>query len=111
MCEFTVILIEEGIEKRLAEDIIKTSYQNGELVLYDVLGDQIPVKNAIIKEVNVDSETLRIQKHEIIGSFIEFIETYERCKEEGCYEEIKRAWEKVKSFGESMLKEFSYAKK
>jgi predicted RNA-binding protein len=110
MCEFTVILIENGIEKRVAEDIVKTSYQNGELVLYDVLGDQIPVKNAIIREVNVDSETLRIQRHEIIGSFIQFLEAYRRCKESGCHDEVKDAWEKVRYIGESMLKEISSTK-
>ncbi len=107
MCEFTVILIENGKEEKVAEDVVKTSYKNGELVLFDVLGDQIPVKDAIIKEVNVDSETLRIQRHEIIGGFIEFLEAYERCKEGGCYDEVKEAWEKVKSIGEAMLNEIS----
>ncbi len=107
MCEFTVILTEKDGEEKIAEDIVRTSYQNGELVLMDILGDRIPVGGALIKEINVDSEVLRVQRHEILRSFIKFLETYERCKMRGVYDdELERTWERVKSTGDSMIKEF-----
>ncbi|RLG54752.1 MAG: hypothetical protein DRO00_00260 [Thermoproteota archaeon] len=111
MCEFTVILSEDGREDKVAEDIVRTTYQNGELVLMDILGDRISVGGALITEVNVDSEVLRILRDEILRSFIKFLETYEKCKESGVYDdELKKAWEVVKSTGDSLIKELALGK-
>ena len=68
MCEFTVILTEKDGEEKIAEDIVRTSYLNGELVLMDILGDRIPVGGALIKEINVDLKKPRDRNSE------EFIE-------------------------------------
>jgi len=111
MCEFTVILSEDGREDKVAEDIIRTSYQNGELILMDILGDRISVGGALIREINVDSELLRIQRSEVLKSFIRFLEVYERCKESGvCEDELKKAWEDVKSIGDSIVNELASGK-
>ncbi len=108
MCEFTVILHEDGVENQVAEDVVRTTYQNGELVLMDVLGDRVSVGGALIKEIDVGSKTLRIQRHEILKSFIKFLEIYEKCKErEVSKENLEKAWENIKSIGDAMVKEIA----
>ncbi|RLG42708.1 MAG: hypothetical protein DRO05_00320 [Thermoproteota archaeon] len=111
MCEFTVILYEDGKENQVARDIIRTTYKDGELILIDILGDSVSVGGALIREVNVDSEVLKVHRHKILGNFLRFLEIYERCRGgKGCGEELVEAWEKVKSIGDSMIEEFSRRK-
>lgn len=108
MCEFVVILYEDGKEHQIAKDVIKTTYKDGELILIDILGDAVSVGGALIREVNVDSEVLKIHRHEILRNFFRFLEAYEKCKGgQNFSEELVKAWENVKSIGDSMIEEFS----
>ena len=60
MCEFKVYLKYVEKESIVAEDIVYAKSINNEIILKGVLGDSTSIKNAIIEEVDVSNEVLRL---------------------------------------------------
>ena len=60
MCEFKVYLKDAEKENIVAEDIVYAKSIKDEIILKGVLGDSTSVKNAIIEEVDVSNEILRL---------------------------------------------------
>jgi predicted RNA-binding protein len=60
MCEFKVYLKDFKRENIVAEDVVYAKSINNEIILKGVLGDSISIKNAIIEEVDVSNEVLRL---------------------------------------------------
>tara|TARA_B100000315_G_C14272760_1_gene449421 strand:- start:224 stop:436 length:213 start_codon:yes stop_codon:yes gene_type:complete len=63
MCEFTVYLKKDNKEEVVAEDILYAKNTEGKVVLKPILGNQVVIDNAIIIEVDVESERLVLSPH------------------------------------------------
>ena len=60
MCEFKVTTRTRDGESTIAEDIIRAYYEDGKLVLVDILGNKKYVENALISSIDVSRERLEI---------------------------------------------------
>ena len=60
MCEFKVTMRTRDGESTIAEDIIRAYYEDGKLVLVDILGNKKYVENALISSIDVSRERLEI---------------------------------------------------
>jgi len=60
MCEFKVTTRTRDGERTIAEDIIRAYYEDGKLVLVDILGNKKYVENALISSIDVSRERLEI---------------------------------------------------
>ncbi|OYT30142.1 MAG: hypothetical protein B6U95_01310 [Thermofilum sp. ex4484_82] len=96
MCEFKILLEKEDKKEKIAEDIIKISYEDDVLSLYDVLGSRKPVENAIILKVDVGSEEVVVIEHPLIKDFIKLI----RCAKD---RDLIELWQKFKVKGDNLF--------
>ncbi len=104
MCEYKVyVRDEEGTEEIVGEDIVVARVEGGTVVLRDVMGFEKRLEGAIIGEVNVNSETITLERSGLISSFMEFLEAYRRYREGGKAEEAKSAWKKLLEAGNKMF--------
>ena len=60
MCEFKVYLKDGEKESLIAEDIVYAKYTDDKIILKAVFGDSLNINNAIIEEVDVSNEVLRL---------------------------------------------------
>ena len=101
MCEFKV-LIKNG---EVYDDVIYVKLEGETIVLKDVLGVRKTISSAIIEEVDVQSETLKLRRSNIIGKLLVFLSRYDELASKGTYsEEIEKLWEEIKGEGEAMVK-------
>ncbi len=104
MCEYKVYLRSEaGTEELVGEDIVVARIDGGKIVLKDVLGFEKKLEGAIIGEVNVNNETITLEKSGLITSFMEFLEAYRNYKRGGSLEDAKLAWEKLVRAGNKVF--------
>jgi len=104
MCEFKVLLRErEGLTK-VAEDVVRTSYDNNQLILTDVTGSSKSLAGAIITDVDVLNEELRLIRHPLIAPFLELIQARLRGASPS---DLREMWERFKREGDKM---FGYPK-
>ena len=54
MCEFKVLLTQNRVE--VARDIVNAYYEDGDLILIDILGAKTSLDNTIIETISVDKE-------------------------------------------------------
>ena len=74
---------------------------DGTLVLRDVIGAESKVEGVLVGVVDVDRETLVLERSRLISSFMRVLKAYHRCKGGGDVEELRRAWEEhAKTFRE-----------
>lgn len=106
MCEFKVVTRKANSEDKIAEDIVKIFYENEKLVLIDVLGNKTLVEGALITDVDVNNEQLKILQQPIVGCVIRFLEKFFECLQRSTYNpEVENAWKEVKFRGELMIRE------
>jgi len=105
VCEFSVYLKVGLKEEKIAEDITSVKLENGVLVLRDVLGATKNITNAIVGDLNVDKEVMRLRQLPVLSQLMNFIRIYENCLiEEKYVEELETAWDEVKAEGDSVLR-------
>ena len=104
MCEFKVLLRELAGLSKIAEDVVKTKYNNQRLILMDVTGNSKSVTGAIITDVDVLNEELRLIKHPLIAPFLELIHAHLEGEKP---ENLKEMWERLKREGDKI---FHYSK-
>jgi predicted RNA-binding protein len=101
MCEFKVLIKNEEVY----DDVIYAKLEGEAIVLRDVLGVRKTIPSAIIEEVDVQAETLKLRKDSIVGKLLVFLSMYDELASKGMYsEEIERLWEEIKGEGEAMVK-------
>ncbi|KYO66457.1 MULTISPECIES: CooT family nickel-binding protein [Thermovenabulum] len=61
MCESRVVLIEDGKEKEIMENVIYIEPQEGKVFMYDLLGQQKLV-DAVIKEIKLLDHKIILEK-------------------------------------------------
>jgi len=60
MCEFKVTARTRDGERKIAEDIIRAYYEDGKLVLVDIVGNKNYLEHALISVVDASREKLEI---------------------------------------------------
>lgn len=105
MCEFKVLLRGVGEVKDVASDIIYAKLEGDGVVLRDIIGREHRVSSAIVEEIDVSRENLKLLHSPILSLVLKFIKEYERCVEQGVYSEaLEELWEEVKAEGSSMIR-------
>ena len=104
MCEFKVAI--ENDQQILAENIVKAFYEGNKLKLVNVLGETVRLENAIISEIDVSKEEMKILKHPLLGATLMFLTVFLNCQNKTTYDPlVEELWNRVKSLGELMLRE------
>ncbi len=100
MCEFKVF----DHERLIAQDITYASTKDGELLLKDALGATTTVSDALVTEIDVFKEIVRLRKHPFIGDILRFLDAIGRCEQLGKYDQsLENSWQKVKSQGDQTI--------
>lgn len=104
MCEFKVFIRNGEVEK-VYDDVVYAKVNGETIILKNVLGMRKTVSSALIEEVDVQSETLKIKRSSIIGKLLIFLDKYGELINRGIYnEDIEKLWEEIKSEGDAMVK-------
>lgn len=102
MCEFKVF--NQG--RLVAQDIVHASTSNGVLILKDVLHSQISVGEALITEIDVANESMRLKEDPLLGEMLRFLETIASCERSAKYDNsLEESWQEVKSRGDERIRE------
>ncbi len=103
MCEFKVF-IRDGEVRKVYDDVVYVKINGETIVLKDVLGIRKAIPSAIIEEVDVQSETLKLRGGSIIGKLLVFLNRYDDLISRGTYSgDVERLWEDVKREGDAMV--------
>lgn len=106
MCELKVIIKDRDRERKIAEDIVRVYYENGKLVLMDILGSKKHIEGALVSSIDVGTEKLEILRQPVVEAVIKFVEKYSECLQKNTYSlEVEEAWEEVRSKGDFMVRE------
>jgi len=104
MCKFKVTI--ENDRQILVENIVKASYEGNTLKLVNVLGEAVMLENAIISEIDVSKEEMKILNHPLLGATLMFLTAFLNCQNKTAYDPlVEELWNRVKSLGELMLRE------
>jgi predicted RNA-binding protein len=106
MCEFSVYDVSDP-EKRIAEDIVKATEREGNLVIRKILGESSTLDNALVVDLDVSKERLLVSRSPLIGNMARFVEltsNFEKNPTSDLYKKILAFWNKVKSDGESVIR-------
>jgi|GEM_PF-1623643 predicted RNA-binding protein len=105
LCEFKVISKEGEKEKKVGEDIVYAKFSEDHVLLKDILGRDIKIHGAIIEEVDVNSEILKLASSPLIIKINKFLYAYHKCDSEKVYDEkIEALWEDVKASGDEVIR-------
>jgi predicted RNA-binding protein len=105
LCELKVISKDGGKEQKVGEDIIYAKVSDDYVLLKDVLGGATRIHGAIIEEVDINSETLRLVSSPIIIEINKFLDVYHRCESEKVYDEkVEALWEEIKASGDDFVR-------
>lgn len=105
MCEFKVVLEDDGKLREVASDIIHIKLEGNMLMLRDIIGKTVKLKSAIITEVNVPREELKLYSNSLLDKVLTFIKKYNECVRTGTYsEDLEELWEEVKAEGSEMIR-------
>jgi len=102
VCEFKVLLTPNRAE--VARDIVNAYYENGNLILIDILGAKTSLDNTIIETISVDKEELVVMKNPLIGPVLNFIRRYIECMHNKKYDrDLDLLWNYIKKRGDELL--------
>ncbi|NWG08871.1 MAG: CooT family nickel-binding protein [Nitrososphaerales archaeon] len=106
MCEFKVFSRRGEKEQEVAEDIVYAKASDKYVILRDILGLAIKIPGAVIDEVDVGSEILKLSASPIILKLNKFLKTCDRCKADRVYsDELEALWNEVKASGDEAVRE------
>lgn len=106
MCEFSVYDVDDP-SKRIAEDIIKATAREGNLVIRKILGESLTLDNALVVELDVSKEKLMISHSPLIGNMAKLVEltsNFKKSPTADLRKKILALWEKTKSDGDSVIR-------
>jgi predicted RNA-binding protein len=96
-----------GPSQRIAEDIVRATLREGNLVVSKILGESITLDNALVVEIDVSKERLMISRSPLLSSLAKLVELTLNFKKDPSAElhnKILTLWEKVKSDGDSIIR-------
>lgn len=104
MCEFKVFGRDGG--KRLTDEIVRSSLEDGRLVLYNILGSREVLEDSIVGDLNVSLERIDLFQLPGLGKLMKFLETYSKALESREYDDgLEVAWEELKGIWDERLGE------
>lgn len=105
MCEFRVVSKTDKGEQDVGEDIVHVRVSDGAVELKDILGVTSTVNEAMIEEVDVKSEVLKLVASPLLPKLHRFLEAYRKCEAEKAYsEDVENLWNEVKAFGDETIR-------
>ena len=110
MCEFKVYSGPEGIEELIAEDITNAKLEENSLVLSDIIGRTTKVVGALITEVDVKNESLRLYSSPLIFDLLTLFLSCER-RDQSAIDQLESAWKALKARGDQVISSLKSARK
>lgn len=105
LCELKVINKDGGKEQKVGEDIIYAKVSDDHVLLRDILGGVTKIHGAIIEEVDINSEILKLASSPIIIKINKFLDACRRCESEKVYDEkVEALWEEIKASGDDFIR-------
>ncbi len=105
LCEFKVISKEAKKERKVGEDIVYAKFSEDHVLLKDILGGTTKIHGAIIEEVDVNSEILKLASSPIIIKINKFLDACQKCDSEKVYDKkLEALWEDVKASGDEAIR-------
>ncbi|MCP8312874.1 MAG: CooT family nickel-binding protein [archaeon] len=105
MCELKVISKDGEKEIKVGEDVIYAKFSEDYILLKDVLGGTIKIHGAIIEEVDINSETLKLASSPIIIKINKFLDACHRCESKKVYDkEVEALLEEIKASGDEAVR-------
>ena len=102
MCEFKVYSGPEGRQQLIAEDIINAKLDENSVVLSDILGGTTKVEGALIAEVDVKKESLRVYSSPFIFDLFTFFVSCER-RDRRPIDQLESTWKALKKRGDQVI--------
>jgi len=109
MCEFKVYSGTEGKQELIAEDITNAKLDENSLVLSDILGRTVKVEGALITEVDVKNESLRVYSSPLIFNLLTLFVSCERWDRRPI-DQLESAWKALKERGDQVISSLKSAK-
>lgn len=105
MCELRVISRDGEKEQKVGEDIVYAKVSDDHVLLKDVLGGAVKIQGAIIEELDINSETLKLVSSPIIIKIYNFLDACRRCESEKVYDkELESLWNEIKASGDEAVR-------
>ena len=102
MCEFKVYSRSEGKQELIAEDVTNAKLDEKSLVLSDILGKTAKVEGALITEVDVKNESLRVYSSPLIFDLLMLFVSCERL-DRSAIDQLESAWKDLKARGDQVI--------
>ncbi len=104
LCELKVINKIREKEQKVGEDIIYAKLNGDHILLKDILGSIYKVHGAIIEEVNINSEILKLVSSPLIPKLHQFLIVCNKCESEKSYnKEVESLWKEIKTSGDEFV--------
>jgi len=105
LCELKVISKDGEKERKVGEDIIYAKFSEDHILLKDVLGGTIKIHGAIIEEVDINSETLKLASSPLITKINKFLDACNKCESKKAYDkEVEVLLEEIKASGDEAVR-------
>jgi predicted RNA-binding protein len=106
LCEFKVFRKMGEKEQEVAEDIVYAKVSDEYVILRDILGSAIKIPGAVIEEVDVGSEILKLSASPIIYKLKKFLKACDTYEADRAYsDELEALWDEVKASGDEAVRE------
>jgi len=102
MCEFKVYSGPEGKQELIAEDIANAKLEENSLVLSDIIGRTTKVEGALITEVDVKNESLRLYSSPLIFDLLTLFISCER-RDQSAIDQLESTWKALKARGDQVI--------
>ena len=109
MCEFKVYSGLEGKQKLIVEDVTNAKLDENSLILTDILGRTTSVEGALITEVDVKNELLRVYSAPLIFELLKLFVSYER-RGRNALSQLESAWKTLKAKGDEVINSMKLTK-
>ena len=111
MCEFKVYVRDGGGERRVADDIVRSRLEGGNLVLSDILGSRAVLEDSLMRDLNVALERIDLLQLPGLGKLMNFLQAYSRAVESKEYVDgLQDDWEGIKGFWDERLRQLRDAR-
>ena len=92
----------EGKQELIAEDITNAKLDENSLVLSDILGRAAKVEGALVTEVDVKNESLRVYSSPLIFDLLTLFVSCER-RDRRTIDQLESAWKALKERGDKVI--------
>jgi len=104
LCELKVINKVGEKEQEVGEDIIYAKVNDDHVLLKDILGSTFKINGAIIEEVNITSEILKLMSSPLILQLHKFLRACNKCESQKVFtKDVESFWKAIKTSGDEVV--------